>query len=164
MQNYRNYYSILGVARDATIDEIKKAYRKLARRYHPDLNPGNKEAEETFKDISEAYEILSDLGNRAQYDQFSRYWNKSGAQETTPKTRTWSDRTAGGRVPLDSVDFGQFSDFNTFVDQLLHRQEDPRPQAVDPFRPGTTKTAYTVSRATPRNAEARLEVPLDRAY
>lgn len=60
MQNFRNYYQILGVSRDASIDEIKKVYRRLARQYHPDLNPGDKEAEEKFKDIGEAYHILSD--------------------------------------------------------------------------------------------------------
>jgi len=66
----RDYYEILGVPRDATQEEIKKAYRKLARQYHPDVNPGNKEAEEKFKEITEAYEVLSDEKKRAQYDQF----------------------------------------------------------------------------------------------
>ena len=64
--------------RDASNEEIKKVYRRLARQYHPDLNPGNKEAEEKFKDIGEAYEILSDQTKRAQYDQFSRFWNQRG--------------------------------------------------------------------------------------
>jgi curved DNA-binding protein len=165
MQNYRNYYSILGVSKDAAIDEIKKAYRKLARRYHPDMNPGNKEAEEKFKDISEAYEVLSDTSKRAQYDQFSHFWNKSGFPAGSGRTTTWSDRQNGSRVPIDEVDFSQFSDFNAFVDQLLNRgTPNPRTTSSDPFRPGTTKTAYTVPRTTPRNAEARLTVPLEKAY
>ena len=70
MAEKRDYYEVLGVAKSATNDEIKKAYRKLAMQYHPDRNPGNKEAEEKFKEATEAYEILSDEKKRSQYDQF----------------------------------------------------------------------------------------------
>lgn len=175
MQNFRNYYQILGVSKDATADEIKRVFRKLARTYHPDLNPGDKAAEEKFKDINEAYEVLSDSGKRAQYDQFSQFWNKSGFQGGTPRGKSWG---RGARPSPDSMDFSQFTDFNSFVEQLLNRKEAPtaapprtvetRPPAResrDPYRPGTTKTTYTPSpRTSPRNAEARLEVPLDKAY
>ena len=66
----RDYYEVLGVARGASEDEIKKAYKKMARKYHPDLNPGDKTAEENFKEVNEAYEVLSDADKKARYDQY----------------------------------------------------------------------------------------------
>lgn len=66
----RDYYEILGISKSATADEIKKAYRKTAMQYHPDRNPGDKTAEEKFKEAAEAYEVLSDADKRAKYDRF----------------------------------------------------------------------------------------------
>ncbi|NJK53167.1 MAG: J domain-containing protein [Leptolyngbyaceae cyanobacterium SU_3_3] len=177
MQNFRNYYEILGVARDSSIDEIKKAYRKLARQYHPDLNPGNKAAEEKFKDLSEAYEVLGDTTKRSQYDQFGNFWKRPGFQGGSKGGRPWSKSSS----PSGDVDFGEYRNFNDFVDQLLNRgnttttatpppsRPPSRPPQPDPYRPGTTKTSYTVPstpppRATRRDAEARLTVPLEKAY
>ena len=70
MAGKRDYYEVLGVNKNASDDEIKKAYRKLAVKYHPDRNPGDKEAEAKFKEINEAHEVLSDKQKRARYDQF----------------------------------------------------------------------------------------------
>lgn len=69
-ESKRDYYEVLGVPKDADEDALKKAYRKLAKKYHPDANPGDKEAEAKFKEASEAYSVLSDPQKRQQYDQF----------------------------------------------------------------------------------------------
>jgi DnaJ-class molecular chaperone len=90
---FRDYYEILGVARTAKEDEIKKSYRKLARKYHPDLNPNNKQSEEKFKEIQEAYEVLSDPDKRQKYDQLGANW-KNGADFTPPPN--WGAGGTGG--------------------------------------------------------------------
>lgn len=78
----KNLYSVLGVSRSATEDEIKKAYRKLSKKYHPDVNPGDKEAEERFKEVSEAYATLEDTEKRKVYD---KSWEKESYKEKSDK-------------------------------------------------------------------------------
>jgi len=94
---FQDYYEVLEVPRTATADDIKKAYRKLARKYHPDVNPGDQSAEEKFKQVGEAYAVLSDPEKRKRYDQLGENW-KAGADFTPPPG--WE----GGRV--EYADFG----------------------------------------------------------
>src|SRR6266540_7479948 len=72
--DFKDYYSTLGVAKTATEKEIKQAYRKLARKHHPDVNPGDKAAESRFKDLTEAYEVLGDPAKRKKYDELGANW------------------------------------------------------------------------------------------
>lgn len=83
MAGKRDYYEVLGVSRSASVDEVKKAYRKLALQFHPDRNPNNKEAEEKFKEATEAYEVLSDQQKRQRYDQFGHQGMRGGADYHT---------------------------------------------------------------------------------
>jgi curved DNA-binding protein len=167
MQNFRNFYEILGIARDAAPEQIKQAFRRLARQYHPDLNPGNKQAEEKFKVINEAYEVLSDAAKRSQYDQFGKFWQQRGFQGAAgkPANRGWGNGSS--QRNMDDADFANFKDFNSFVDQLLNRRDAPSPPPTgvrENYRPGTSRTTYTAPRSATRNVEARLTVPLEKAY
>lgn len=116
---YKDYYKTLGVARNASDEEIKKAYRKLAMKYHPDRNPGNKEAEDKFKDINEANEVLSDSKKRARYDQLGEsynQWQQGGGSANNFNWDDWMNQTQGGGVRVDVNDIGDmfgggFSDF-----------------------------------------------------
>ncbi len=143
MENFRNYYSTLGITREADADTIKKAFRRLARQYHPDLNPGNKDAEEKFKAVGEAYEVLGDPDKRAKYDQFRFFW-QGQQSDNNPRSATNPWGVGQGDDPL--VDYSQFPDFNTFVEELLGRKP-------------TATTASRPSANPPRSAGSAFESP-----
>jgi curved DNA-binding protein len=97
---YKDYYQTLGVNRDATGEEIKKAFRKLARKHHPDVNPNDPQAEERFKDVNEAYQVLSDPEKRQKYDQFGSQWKQyqsSGGQPEDFNWQQWADQNKAGQ-------------------------------------------------------------------
>jgi len=165
MQNFRNYYQILGVSRDSTAEEIKRTYRKQARKYHPDLNPGDKAAEEKFKDIGEAYEVLSDPKKRSQYDRFGQYWQQGGFQaRTASRPQNWNPQPSGNTA--EAYDLSEFRDFNSFVDHLLNRRRASgaaNTASRNTYRPGGNRAATGNARSARRDAEAQLTVPLDKA-
>jgi len=111
--DFKDYYAILGVSKSASGDEIKKNFRRLARKYHPDMNPGNKQAEARFKEINEAYEVLSDSEKRKKYDQFGRYWKQAG--------QGWSPNGGGAGFDVGGFDFGAYGSFDEFINELLGR-------------------------------------------
>ncbi|WP_218080424.1 DnaJ C-terminal domain-containing protein [Anthocerotibacter panamensis] len=110
---YRDYYSTLGVSTTANEQEIKSAYRKLARQLHPDLNPGDKKAEERFKEVNEAYEILSDPDKRKQYDLYGRWQQQAGARTATAAP------PSSGVGGVGDFDFSNFGNFEEFIDFLM---------------------------------------------
>ena len=137
MPQVRNYYEMLGVDKNAPSNEIKKAYRTLAIKYHPDRNLGNKAAEEKFKDINEAYEVLSDQTRRVQYDQSLKpksFFRGNAANNRSGATSSTATRTRN-RVPTDNY----------------------RPERIK-------RTRVVNSRPQRRDIEAKLTLGLDEAY
>ena len=114
---YKDYYKILGVERNANEEDIKRAYRQLALKYHPDKNPGDKQAESRFKEINEAYDVLGDPAKRSKYDQLGssyRAWERMGGQPGGFDWSQWASGTPGGvRIEVGDIGdlFGGFSDF-----------------------------------------------------
>jgi len=117
----RDFYEVLGVKRDADEKEIKRAFRRLARKFHPDVNPGNKEAERKFKEVAEAYQVLSSPEKRQKYDQFGQ----SGDM--------WGQAGAPGGFTYTSEGFGGFGNLNDLVEELLggRRGRSRRPRGQD---------------------------------
>src|SRR2546430_8896833 len=103
---YKDYYKILNVSRGASADEIKKAFRKLARKYHPDVNPGDKKAELRFKEINEAYEVLSDPDKRRKYDTLGPNWQEQFGPPSGAGRRTYTHGGLASLTPLAFFDPG----------------------------------------------------------
>ncbi len=110
---YKDYYKILGLERSAKPDEVRKAYRKLAMQYHPDRNPGNKQSEEKFKEINEAYQVLGDSQKRARYDQlgsaYSNWEQRGGGQQGDFDWSQWFGGQPAGSGGT-RVEFGDLND------------------------------------------------------
>lgn len=106
---YIDYYKILGINKSASQEEIKKAYRKLARKYHPDINPGDKSAEQKFKEINEANEVLSNPENRAKYDKYGEHWQHGEAYEQAQRQQQSSQSYGSSGFNFGSEE--EFSDF-----------------------------------------------------
>lgn len=160
---YKDYYRILGVDKNATEQDIRQSYRKLARKYHPDVNPGNKEASEHFKEINEAYEVLRDEEKRKKYDQLGSNWTRYQQMGGDPGGFDWSEYFsgaggAGGRqggayteyVDLNDL-FGQggFSDFF---------------QNIFGGAPGGSGRGMRQPSMTGRDYEQPVQITLEEAY
>ena len=103
-----DYYKILGVSKTATEKEIKAAYRKLARKYHPDLNPDNKEAERKFREINEANEVISDAENRKKYDKFGKDWKHGEEYEKAQHQRQQQSQYKTGQQVFSEQEYSDF--------------------------------------------------------
>jgi DnaJ-class molecular chaperone len=149
----RDYYTVLGVPRTATEKDIKSAYRKLARKHHPDVNPGDKKSESLFKEIGEAYSVLSDSDKRKKYDRWGHDWEKidqAQAAGANYRGRSASSRTTAGNGAPGGVTFDS-EDLGGLFDQLFGRAAGGR----------------TRVRSTPRKGadmEQQVEITLEEAF
>ncbi|MDB6027725.1 MAG: chaperone DnaJ domain protein [Verrucomicrobiales bacterium] len=115
---FKDYYKTLGVARTATEDEIRKSFRKLARQYHPDVAKNKVQAEEKFKEINEAYEVLGDKEKRQKYDTLGPDWQQQFRPPPRPGGQTYPGRSAGGQPSAEDFHFGG-TGFSDFFEQMF---------------------------------------------
>ena len=174
---YRDYYKDLGVARTASADEIKTVYRKLAMQYHPDRNPGDKQAEDHFKEINEAYQVLSDPKKRARYDQLGdsySQWQQQGASDNFDWGQWTSAANPGGGSGAREVNLndlfggegGSFSDFFTSIfggmgagQTVRQRSARRAPSAQQPVSI-SLQEAFSGTARTLQTGDRRMEVRL----
>jgi DnaJ-class molecular chaperone len=155
--NYKDYYAILGVPKTAAAKDIKSAYRKLARKWHPDANPENpKAAEEKFKDIQEAYEVLGDAEKRSKYDVLGSDWQRA-ARENAGQ-RAGAGAGAAGGAGFGGPNFGEGSGFSDFFDMFFQNMGGRRTPggAAGGFRTGTPQRG--------EDLETTLDLTLAEAY
>jgi curved DNA-binding protein len=159
--DYKDYYKILGVEKNASQKDIQKAFRKLARKYHPDVNPGDPSAEEKFKEINEANEVLSDPEKRKEYDELSTYYQQYGQWPGATGTR----QPGGGYTQYRTMSeedlndlFGGASPFSDFFETYFGSG---MPGGARGRARPTGRAAYE---AAPQDAEAEVEVSLAEAY
>ncbi|HKF38958.1 MAG TPA: J domain-containing protein [Ktedonobacteraceae bacterium] len=145
--DYKDYYKVLGVSKGAGADDIKKAFRKLARKYHPDVNPGDKKAEEKFKEINEAYEVLSDPDKRRKYDTLGPNWQEQFGFQPGAGRRTYSYRGS-------PMDFDSATGFSDFFEALFGRSS----------AAGSRTNRNDYRRRVGDNIEQPVEVTLQEAY
>ena len=167
---FKDYYSTLGVAKTATEKEIKQAYRKLARKHHPDVNPGDKAAEAKFKEINEAYEVLGDPAKRKKYDELGANWRMyeqaaaSGGAGGGPFGGQWNANAGGSRggfrtMTQDEMEemFGNENPFSDFFTTFFGGG------GFETEPPGRTARGRSRQRAG-RDVEHELELTLEDAY
>jgi curved DNA-binding protein len=157
---YKDYYKILGVERKASEEEVKRAYRKLALKYHPDHNPGNKQSEEKFKEINEAYQVLSDPEKRARYDQLGdsyTHWQQRGGAPGGFNWDEWATPTGGGNVRvevgnLDDLFGGGMGGFSEFFRRIFGGMPD--------YSGADFRRAGSAGRATSQPAQYQSEITI----
>jgi DnaJ-class molecular chaperone len=155
--DYKDYYKVLGVARNASAEEIKKAFRKLARKHHPDVNPGDKKAEAKFKEINEAYEVLSDADKRRKYDTLGPNWQEQFGPSFSERRAYPYSTSNGGRSPFDADPTGA-SGFSDFFEALFGRANPGAGSA------GARTTRTDMRRRPGDNIDQPVDVTLQEAY